>query len=140
MSKVYLALPYSPDHLLGHVSEDGKILCSQAGFDDVIGYVNLGTGEVYEQRFGPDKKVGHVDPGSGKVYVSRLGPDKYIGIVKADGSLHRHVPMAADDYVGKVERFVSYAHSAGAFLLLVLPALEARRQEDPSNQADESAA
>jgi hypothetical protein len=130
MSKVYLAIPHASDRLLGHVTEDGKIFRSQIGPDDEIGHVSLSTGQIYEKRFGLDKKIGYVDPSNGKVYLNRLGPDEYTGQATTDGSLYRHVPMSADDYVGKVERFVSYAHSAGALLLLVLPAIEARKEDE----------
>ena len=44
--------------------------------------------------------------------------------------MHRHVPMAFDEYIGKIDRFVSYAHSAGAMLLLVLPALDSQSQSE----------
>ncbi len=124
MSNVYLAIPGAPDRLLGHVHDDGKVYRSQAGLDDLIGRVDLATGAVYEQRFGPDKKVGHVDPSSGRAYLTRLGPDTHVGQVNPDGRMYRHQAMAADDYAGNVEQFRSYAHCAGALLLLVLPALE----------------
>lgn len=124
MSKVYLAIPGAPDQLLGHVDEAGQVYRSQIGPDNKVGYVNLENGRVYEQRFGPDKQVGHVDLGSGKVYATRLGPDEHVGQVAADGKMRRDQTLAADDYVGKVEPFLSYAHAAGALLLLVLPALE----------------
>ena len=129
--KVYLAIAGAPDKLLGRINENGKIYRSQFGPDDEIGHVDLVTGDVYEQRFGPDKKVGHVDLSSGKVYASRLGPDEYVGQVREDGRMHRrHQSLAADDYIGNVDQFLSYPHSAGAMLLLVLPELES----DTSNE------
>jgi len=131
--KVYLHVPGAPDRLLGRVDEDGTIYRSQAGPDDEIGHVDLGTGHVYEQHFGPDKKVGHGDLSSGKVYLTRLGPDEHVGQVKADGTMRHHAARAVDDYVARVDQFLSYAHSAGAMLLLVLPALE-----PPSGDADQT--
>jgi hypothetical protein len=68
--------------------------------------------------------VGRVNLKSGKVYASRLGPDAYLGRVDDGGRMHLHQALAADDSVGNVDELLSYAHSAGAMLLLVLPALE----------------
>lgn len=124
MSKVFLAIAGAPDQQLGHVDEAGHVYRSQTGPDNVIGHVDLGTGHVYEQRFGPDKKLGHVDLGSGRVYASRLGPDQHVGQVGANGRMYRAQALALDDYVCRVDPFLSYAHSAGALLLLALPALE----------------
>ena len=124
MSNVYLAVPGAPDRLLGHGDDDGKVYRSQAGLDDLIGRVDLATGAVYEHRFGPDKKVGHVDLSSGRVYLTRLAPDTHVGQVNPDGRMYRQQALAADDCAGNVEQFRSYAHSAGALLLLVLPALD----------------
>ena len=140
MTKVFLAVSLAPDKLLGHVKEDGRVIRSQTGLDKEIGHVDLRNGHIFEKRLGPDKKVGHVDLGDGKVYLSRLGPDQYIGQVMSDGHMYRHIPMGRDDYVGQVESFVSYAHSGGAFLLLVYPELEGRDQGGPANQTDETAA
>jgi hypothetical protein len=140
MSEVYLVLSGAPDKLLGHIDEDGHVTRSQPGVDEVIGHVDLASGHVHQKRLGPDKYVGHVDSGSGKVYVSRLGPDEYVGVVKPDGSLHRHVTLQPDRHIGKVDRFVSYAHSAAAMLLLVLPASEAEQPTAKDKPADESAA
>jgi len=53
--------------------------------------------------------------------------------VEADGSMHRHVPVGVDEYIGKVDQFLSYAHSAGAMLLLVLPAIEDEKQKEEPN-------
>jgi hypothetical protein len=121
MYKVYLAIPGALDKLLGHVNEDGKVYRSKLGLDEQLGQVDLSSGKVYAERFGPNKVVGRVDLKSGKVYTSRLGPDEYVGNVGENGRMHRHVPMGADEYIGKIEPFVSYAHAAGAMLLLVLP-------------------
>lgn len=134
MTKVYLALSGAPDRLLGRVEADGRVYRSESAFDDQIGHVDLTTGDIYEQRFGPDKKIGHVDLSSGKVYSSRLGPDEHVGQVNDDGRMHLHRSLAGDDYAGSVAQFQSYAHSAGAMLLLVLPAIE----PDASGEAPEA--
>ena len=136
MSEVYLAISGAPDRLLGHIAEDGIVTRSQPGVDEAIGHVDLASGHVHRKRLGPDKYEGRVDLGSGKVYVSRIGPDEYVGQVKPDGSLHRHVTLQADRYIGKVSRFVSYAHSAAAMLLLVLPALDEERRSDAADKSD----
>ncbi len=140
MSEVYLVVKDAPDKLLGQIDEDGIVTRSQPGVDPVIGHVDLKTGHVHEKRLGPDKYVGRVDLGSGKVYASRIGPDEYMGQVKPDGSMHRHVALQADRHVGKVSRFVSYAHSAGAMLLLVLPALDDKDQTAKDESAGETQA
>jgi hypothetical protein len=122
MIKVYQVIPRGLDVLLGHVDENGKVYRGRIGPDEYLGSVDLATGKVYSSRFGPDKEIGRVDQQSGKVYTSRLGPDDYVGTVDEHGRIHRHVPMAVDETIGKVDRFISFAHSAGAMLLLVLPA------------------
>jgi len=66
--------------------------------------------------------------------LTRLGPDTHVGQVHEDGRMRLHQALAVDDYVGRVEEYRSRAHSAGALLLLVLPALE---QDAPSDQPDE---
>ena len=124
MSKVYLAIPHALDKVLGHVNESGKVTRSQIGIDREVGHANLATGDIYAQRFGPDKTVGRVDLSSGKVYATRIGPDHYVGWVAADGRMHRHRAFAPDVHIGQVESPLSFAHSAAAMLLLVLPALE----------------
>ena len=134
MIKVYLAVSKAPDKLLGNVNEDGKIYRRQVGLDDRVGRVDLSSGKVYSDRFGPDKKIGHVDLENGKVYTSRLGPDEYVGQVDGHGHMHQHEAMATDDYIGKIHPFVSYAHSAGAMLLLVLPALEDPSTDEAADQ------
>lgn len=124
MSKVYLAIPSALDKHLGHVNEEGKIYRSKVGPDEYVGEVDLSSGKIYAERFGPNQKIGYVDLENGKVYLSKLGLDEYVGSVDKQGRMHRHVPMGADEYIGNVEDYVSYAHSAGAMLLLILPALE----------------
>ena len=138
MSKVYLEVPLAPDRLIGHVKENGDVYRSDAGLDDKIGRVDLDSGRVYSRRLGPDKKVGHVNLENGKVYVSRVGPDDYIGRVKEDGSIRLDRFMGADDYIGRVAPFLSYAHSAAAMLLLVLPAIEAQTGDADSESPEVS--
>jgi hypothetical protein len=130
MYKVYRAVPRAPDEILGYGNEDGRFYRSKVGFDEYLGRVDLSSGRVYEERFGPDTEIGHVDLKTGRVYLRRFGPDDYVGTVDEKGHLHRHVPMAPDEYIGVVDPFLSYAHAAGAMLLLVLPALEARTEDD----------
>lgn len=134
MHKVYLAIPGALDNVLGHVADNGKVTRSQVGFDKEVGYVNLETGDIYAERFGPDKAVGRVDLGNGKVYTTRFGPDHYEGSVSTDGRMHRHRALAPDVYIGQVESFVSFAHSAAAMLLLVLPALEEEADEGTGSE------
>ncbi len=124
MIKVKLVVVKGSDIILGHINEDGTIYRSQAGLNDRIGRVDLSSGKVYEDQFGPDKKVGHVNMKNGKVYSSRLGLDKHLGNVNGKGHMLRLVHMGIDTYVGMADPFVSYAHTGGAMLLLVIPALE----------------
>ena len=126
MSKVYLQVSLAPDRLLGHVKENGNVYRSDTGFDDKIGHVHLKSGKVYARRLGVDKKVGHVDLSNGRVYATKAGPDKYVGRVNADGKIDLDKSLAPDDYVGKVKPFISFAHSAAAMLLLLLPAIESQ--------------
>jgi hypothetical protein len=135
MYKVYFAISRAMDKQLGYVREDGTIYQSKVGLDERLGKVDLASGKVFEDRFGPDKTVGYVDLKNGKVYLSRFGPDKYVGNVDGNGRMHRHVPMATDEYIGKIEPFISYAHSAGAMLLLVLPALDETEPAETPDQA-----
>ncbi len=135
MSNIYLAIPGAPDRLLGHVHDDGQVYRSQAGLDDLIGHVDLATGAVYEQRLGPDKKVGHVNLSDGRVYATKLGPDTHVGQVEADGRIRLHESLAPDDYVARVDEFRSYAHAAGALLLLVMPALVVELPSEPPEEA-----
>jgi hypothetical protein len=41
--------------------------------------------------------------------------------------------MAANEHIGKLPRFISYTHSAGAMLLLVLPAYNTAHQACPDD-------
>jgi hypothetical protein len=133
MYKVYRAVPRALDEMLGYGNEDGRLYRSKPGFDEYLGRVDLSSGSVYEERLGPDTEIGHVDLKTGRVYLRRLGPDVYVGTVDEKGHLHRHVPMAPDEYIGVVDPFLSYAHSAGAMLLLVLPALENKTEDDSAD-------
>jgi hypothetical protein len=132
MYKVYLAVPRAPDEMLGYVREDGRVYRSQPGFDEYLGKVDPSSGRVYEERLGPDREIGHVDLKTGRVYLRRFGPDDYVGTVDDEGRLHRHVPLAPDEYIGVVDPFLSFGHSAGAMLLLVLPALETKKEDNAS--------
>ena len=76
-----------------------------------------------------------MDASSGRVYATRLGHDTHEGQVDADGRMRLHQALAADDYVGRVDEFRSYAHAAGALLLLVMPALEAEAPSEPPQEA-----
>lgn len=131
MMKVYLAVPRAADRLLGHVTEDGKVYRKRVGPDEHVGRVDLDSGKVYESRIGPDKKIGHVDLEHGRVYLSRLGPDVHIGTVHGDGRIERHLSLTRNDHVGRVDPFISFAHSASAMLLLVLPAIEPAAVSEP---------
>jgi len=124
MSSVYLEKSLAPDHLLGHVKENGDVYRNDLGFDDRIGHVHLESGKVYARRLGKDKKIGHVDLENGKVYRSRFGPDEYVGRVEHNGDINLDRSLWPDDTVARVEPFISFAHSGAAMLLLVLPALE----------------
>jgi hypothetical protein len=126
MSKVFLHQAGKPDRLLGHISEDGRVIRSVPGPDDEIGHVDLATGKIYARKLGPDEYLGRVDLENGKVYRHvALGSDEYLGRAAENGRMYRHVPAAADDYIGSLPGAPSYAHSGAAFLLLVLPYLEA---------------
>lgn len=130
MSNIYLAVKLAPDKLLGRIDDKGIVYQSQIGLDKKIGHVDLATGHVYEDRFGPDKPIGHVGLGDGKVYAERGLIDSYVGRVNANGKMYHHKFLAKDDYIGGVDPFVSFAHSAAAMLLVVLPAFENKKQAD----------
>ena len=130
MYKVYRAVPRALDEMLGYVNEDGRVYRSKPGFDEYLGRADLSSGRVYQEQFGPDREIGHVDLETGRVYLRRFGPDDYVGTVDEKGRLHRHVSMAPDEYIGVVDPFLSRAHSAAAMLLLVLPALETKQEDD----------
>jgi len=67
-----------------------------------------------------------------------LGPDAYVGQVGNDGRMHRHKALSADEYIGKVDQYLSYAHSAGAMLLLVLPVLEPDTSSETPDEEGET--
>ena len=129
MVKVYLVVPNAFDELLGYVREDGKIYLEKFGLDQHLGEVNLASGKVYAERLGPNREIGKVDLKTGKVYRSRLGFDEYVGKVDAQGRIYQQKPLAPDEYIGKVDHFLSYGHSGGAMLLLVLPALATKKDQ-----------
>ena len=136
MIKAYRAVPKAADEMLGYIKEDGRVYRSKVGFDEYLGRVDLPSGRVYEERLGPDQEIGHVDLQTGRIYLPRFGPDEYIATVDGKGRLYRHVSMAPDEYIGVVTPFLSFAHSAGALLLLLLPALETREEDDPANPGE----
>jgi hypothetical protein len=127
---VYRQKPMAPDELLGRVDPDGKVYESRFGPDKYVGRVEVDTGKIYEARLGPDKYLGSVALDSGKVYRHKpMAADEYLGRVDADGKFHRHKPLAPDEYLGKMTPMASYAHGGAAFLLLVLPAFEEIAEE-----------
>jgi hypothetical protein len=129
MYRVYLAISMAPDEMLGYVKEDGRVYRSKPGFDDYVGNVDLPSGRLYAERLGPDREIGHVDLQTGRVYLRQLGPDDYVGTVDEQGRLHRHVPVAPDEYIGVLDPVPPLAYSAGAMLLLVLPALVNKKED-----------
>ncbi len=122
MAEVYLHKEKAPDRLLGHVRGDGKVYRNDPGLDDDIGHIDLDTGRVYARRAGPDEQAGKVET-DGKVFRKRSGPDQYVARIDAEGRVLLHKPLAADEYVGRVEHPQSARHAGAAALLLVLPAL-----------------
>ncbi len=54
--------------------------------------------------------LGKADLSSGWVYEERLGPDEYAGTVDGDGRMHRHIPMATDEYIGVIDPFGCLVH------------------------------
>lgn len=123
MSKVYAHRSGLPDKLLGHVEEDGRVIRSETGPDDEIGYVDLDTGKIYLSTTKPSTYAGRVQLDTGKVFHHRPNAiDEYLGEVKKDGKMYRHIPNWPDKYIGSTPEFISLAHSGAAFLLLVLPA------------------
>lgn len=133
MNKVYHHKPMSRDEYLGRVDESGKVYKNVAGPkkpDTYIGRVDLHTGKVFDASTVPEELVGRVDTDTGKVFRSKFGPDEYLGRVAEDGKLSHHKPLARDDYMGKVTDMSSYAHGGAAFLLLVYPLFEDRREAE----------
>ena len=137
MNKVYRHRPLATDEFLGRVGEDGRVYESRLGPDKYIGRVDLENGKIYEARLGPDKHIGRVEVDSGKVYLAKFGPDEYLGRVEKDGKLYAHKRLARDEYLGKVVEMVSVVHGGGAFLLLVVPAVE-ESAEGTGEQEDEA--
>jgi len=129
MNKVYRHKPLASDEYLGWVAADGKVYESRFGPDKYVGHVDLRDGRVYESRFGPDDYIGRVDIESGKIYFHKFGPDDYLGRVEKDGDLRYHKAAAPDEYLGKVTEMVSWVHAGGAFLLLMLPAIQEGAQK-----------
>lgn len=114
-----------PDKDLGHVEEDGRVYRSDFGIDDRLGRVDLESGKIYSSRLGPDKYIGRVDLQNGRVYRHvPVGADEYVGRVNENGHMDRHDALSPDEYEGRLEEPESLAHTAAAFLLLVLPATD----------------
>ena len=125
MSKVTLHRSGMPDKLLGRVNDDGRVYRSEPGPDDQIGKADLHNGKIYASRLGPDRYLGRVDLSNGRVYRHVSGaPDKYVGRINEDGRMDQHDALSPDDYLGKLKKPQSLAHTAAAFLLLVLPESE----------------
>ena len=130
MGKVYLHKPGAPDEYLGRVEpENGKVFRHRHGPDEYLGRVELDSGKVYRHRHGPDEYVGQVDLADGKVCSHRLGPDRHVAEVRPNGRIYRHKPLAADDYLGRVEGMHSLAEGGAAFFLLLLPVVEGAEVE-----------
>jgi hypothetical protein len=135
MSNVYLQKPLAPDALLGHVNSDGKVYAARFGPDKHVGRVELDTGKIFEARLGPDTYVGRVDLASGKVFRHKpLAADEYLGRVDPDGKCFRHKPLAPDEYVGRVENMENYATGGAALMLLVLAALEEKATQESEDK------
>ncbi len=130
MSNVFLQKPLAPDTLLGRVESNGNVYATRFGPDKLVGRVELDTGKIYEAQFGPDKYVAHIELESGKLLRHKpLAADEYLGRVDSDGKFFRHKPLAADDYVGRIENMENYAVGGAALMLLVLPAIETNAEE-----------
>ena len=129
-NQIYLHRSMAPDVLLGRVDADGKVYETRIGPDKYVGRVDPRNGKIYAAQIGPDDYLGRVDLDDGKVYRALLGPDEYLGRVEQDGSMHYHQPMARDLYVGKMEDIIEIAFGGAAFLLLVLPEVEASLTDD----------
>ena len=124
--RAYLHRPLAPDPQIGYTEWDGKVYETRFGPDKYVGRVELDTGRIYETRLGPDKYVGQVELSSGKIFRHVAGrPDDYLGRVDANGNCYVHQPFAKDPYVGNLTPMPGYALAGAAFLLLLIPVLEA---------------
>lgn len=138
-SNVFRHKPVAPDELIGHVEADGRVVAAQFGPDRTVGRVDVSSGRVWETRFGPDRLIGHVGLDTGKCFRAVFGPDEYVGHVDGEGRLFRHIPVAVDAYLGRIEPMPGFAHAGAALLLLILPKWEAEQTADdaPSAAQDE---
>src|SRR5262245_48995286 len=124
MSNVFLQKPLSPDSLLGRVDSNGNVYATRLGPDKLVGRVDLDSGKIFETQFGPDKYVAHVELESGKLLRHKpIAADEYLGRVDADGKFFRHKALAPDEYIGRIENMENYAVGGAALMLLILPAL-----------------
>lgn len=136
MKEVYLQKALALDVYLGRVDEDGKVYRSVSGPrkpDSFVGRVDLATGKVYDAGSTPERYVGRVDA-EGKVYLAALGAEEYLGKVHEDGKLYHHKRMARDEYLGKVKDMDAPAFGGAAFLLLVMPAVQAEMEKDEAEE------
>lgn len=129
MNKAYRHITLARDEYLGCVDEHGVVFEERFGPDRRIGRVDPGDGKIYEARLGPDRYIGRVELHTGKVYLAKAGPDEFIGKVYKDGRCFFHRPMARDHYMGRVREMVSFAHGGAAYILLIFPAFEEKREE-----------
>jgi hypothetical protein len=131
--------PLAPDEVLGRVEPNGHVYESRFGPDHYVGRVELDTGKIFSARLGPDKYIGHVDLASGKLYRHKpLAADDYLGRVDGDGKFYRHKPLAPDEYAGKIETMVGFALAGAGFLLLVLAALDEEAEgQKQKNEGEE---
>ena len=129
-SKVYLHRSMAPDIQLGIVDANGKVYETRFGPDKYLGRVEVDSGKIFAAKPGPDDYIGRIDLDSGKVHRALLGPDEYLGRVQADGEMYYHLAMARDLYVGKIADMEHIAFGGGAYLLLVLPEVEAKLAEE----------
>lgn len=128
--KIYLHRSLAPDILLGHVDENGKVYETRFGPDKYVGRVEAESGKIFAAQLGPDDYIGRVDLENGKVYRAVFGPDEYLGRVEDDGRMYYHLSMARDAYVGILKGMSDIAHGGAAYLLLVLPEVEAELTDE----------
>jgi len=70
----------------------GKIYRHRAArSDELIGYIDEESGQVFDTRLGKDTAVGRVELESGKVTFTRFDLEEYLGKVNLeDGKVYRH--------------------------------------------------
>lgn len=135
MSKVFLQKPLAPDTWLGRVESNGRVFVTRFGPDKLVGRVELDTGKIFEAQLGPDHYVARVELDSGRLLRHKpMAADEYLGRVDADGKFFRHKPLAPDEYVGRIENMENYAVGGAALMLLVLPALDQTDSDQPAEK------